>query len=79
MKVGVFLAVPNKVWEIAIEEGTSQWSDTMVQEPTFSADYTLPFGILVFDSKETAHLLVPRQDVRLRMGMACRETLRTSI
>jgi len=51
----------------------------MVQEATFSANYTLSFGILVLDSKETAHLLVRRQDVRMSMGTAYRDLPRRSI
>lgn len=57
-------------------EGVSQWRDVIVQEATFSADYTLHVEVLVFYSKETAHLLVPRQDVRLRMVMGCIKTLK---
>lgn len=57
-------------------EGTNQNRDSMVQEAKFSADYMLIFGMLVFDGKETANLLVQRQDVRLRMGLTCREILR---
>lgn len=57
-------------------EGTNQTRDSMVQEARFPADYMLIFEILVFDGKETVNFLVQRQDVRLRMGLICREVLR---
>lgn len=57
-------------------EGTNQNRDSMVQEARFSTDYMLIFGMFVFNSKETANLLVQRQDVRLRMRLTFREVQR---
>lgn len=57
-------------------EGANQDKDSTVQEARFSADYMLIFGNFVFYGKETANLLVIRQDVRLRMGMTWREILK---
>lgn len=57
-------------------ESTNQTRDTMVQEDRFAADCMLIFEILVFGGKETANFLVQRQNVRLRLGLICREVLR---